>query len=417
VLPVVGPEAICGSTRMKGGTATKVVLEIGLGLGVTRFVGHAVAALGPRQAGSPWEEKDALHDKSAVSRAASAACVGRYAKAVSAVYQQAVAESLAQVIDAGGASLRAGGRVFYLGRGDAGIVGVVDASEQRPTYGAGVDDFRGFVVGGADAFYGKAKARGGRSRDALVERLEEKLGAEEWFMAKVLPSLSELDLVVVTSLDEHSGVPLPRGLVGALVAKRKVVGFKLASVLVPTPGAIDVREDGDANVLEAWSQEGWEPVASVRVDLVGGGMLADGIPGPAEVALKLSLNAVSTGAHVLKGKVHGCRMIDVKVSNIKLFHRSVSIVRETAAVGTGRAAFYLLAAVHGAFPEWQGPRTFDGFEDTVTQDVIGKAVGKAILMASVVPCAILLAKGLVATPDLGFAAIKREPVLRRHLEG
>jgi len=428
VLPVVGPEAICGSTRMKGGTATKVVLEVGLGLGATRLIGGPVPALGPSEAGSPW---DAAADAEDATEAAAAACLARYAQAVAAVYREA--DALARAVEAGGAALRAGGRVFYLGRGDAGIVGVVDASEQRPTYGAGVDDFRGFIVGGRAAFYGRAKPLEATTTTtttpgdgAFVASLEAKLGTEEWFMGQVLPGLSARDLIVVCSLDGEGQAPLPRALVDAMVTRRRASAFGLAAVLVPTLGAADAREEGDEDVLQAWGRLGWGLAAAVSVDLASGGMLADGIPGPAEVALKLALNALSTGAHVLKGKVYGCRMIDVKVSNIKLFHRSVSIVKETAGVGVGKAAVCLLAAVHGTFPEWgpnkakaagEGDGVYEGFEDTVTEDVIAAAVGKAILMASVVPCAILLATGLASSPDLGFAAIRREPVLRRHLEG
>lgn len=46
-----------------------------------------------------------------------------------------------------------------------------------------------------------------------------------------------------------------------------------------------------------------------------------------EVSLKWVVNSLSTGAHILKGKVCQNMMIDVKVSNSKLFHRAVGIVQ------------------------------------------------------------------------------------------
>ena len=54
--------------------------------------------------------------------------------------------------------------------------------------------------------------------------------------------------------------------------------------------------------------------------------LLPGVDSLAEVALKMALNVVSTGAHVLIGKVYGNRMIDVRVSNDKLLHRAAAIV-------------------------------------------------------------------------------------------
>lgn len=47
----------------------------------------------------------------------------------------------------------------------------------------------------------------------------------------------------------------------------------------------------------------------------------------AETLLKLTLNTISTGAHILKGKVYQNIMIDVRVSNIKLFYRAVDIIK------------------------------------------------------------------------------------------
>ena len=47
----------------------------------------------------------------------------------------------------------------------------------------------------------------------------------------------------------------------------------------------------------------------------------------AETVLKLAMNTISTGAHVMKGKVYQNIMIDVRVSNIKLFYRAVDIIK------------------------------------------------------------------------------------------
>ena len=46
-----------------------------------------------------------------------------------------------------------------------------------------------------------------------------------------------------------------------------------------------------------------------------------------ELALKWLLNAVTTGAHIMKGKVLGNKMVDLQVSNTKLYHRSIRIIQ------------------------------------------------------------------------------------------
>jgi N-acetylmuramic acid 6-phosphate (MurNAc-6-P) etherase len=62
-------------------------------------------------------------------------------------------------------------------------------------------------------------------------------------------------------------------------------------------------------------------------------MLSLFAPRAAELACKHAINGISTGAHVIIGKVFGAQMIDVRVSNEKLFHRAVHIVHEVAGVG------------------------------------------------------------------------------------
>jgi hypothetical protein len=59
----------------------------------------------------------------------------------------------------------------------------------------------------------------------------------------------------------------------------------------------------------------------------------------AEISVKIMLNALSTGAHVLKGTVYRNRMINVMLTNVKLYHRASRIVSETTGCDLGTGGF------------------------------------------------------------------------------
>ena len=130
--PVVGPEAITGSTRMKGGTATKLLLE-------------AAAVLAIGQVEAPREQ--------ALNSAFAARWLRRYLRrqciAMECAYSNPAAlahaswqagQALAHASWQAGQALRAGGRVLYVAEGTAGLLGVIDSSECPPTYGAAAKD-------------------------------------------------------------------------------------------------------------------------------------------------------------------------------------------------------------------------------------------------------------------------------------
>ena len=122
--PVVGPEPVTGSTRMKGGSATKLLLETVFGLAANRS--GSAARVKPA---------DDVCD-----------FVLGYERARVAAYARL--SDIARLIELGGQALRHGGHIYYVGAGATGILGIVDASECPPTFGAGFDDVRGFLAGG-----------------------------------------------------------------------------------------------------------------------------------------------------------------------------------------------------------------------------------------------------------------------------
>ncbi|MCX7011436.1 MAG: hypothetical protein NTW86_02510, partial [Candidatus Sumerlaeota bacterium] len=110
----LGPEPLTGSTRMKGGAATIAAL--------------CAAFL------------------SALGRASITRTLSRMRRAIEAT--ETIDSTLARLVEAGGRTLRHGGRIAYLGRGGAGLLGVIDASECTPTFGDDPRTVRGFCFPG-----------------------------------------------------------------------------------------------------------------------------------------------------------------------------------------------------------------------------------------------------------------------------
>jgi hypothetical protein len=116
---------------------------------------------------------------------------------------------------------------------------------------------------------------------------------------------------------------------------------------------------------------------------------------------KLALNAVSTGGFARAGKVWENRMIDLIVSNAKLFDRGLRIVRDLTGVSDDAALRALVAAL------WlEDPPAVARLRLPVELHV-----GQA--RPGVVPLAILLARGVCL--DAARAALAREPIVREAL--
>ncbi|CAI5526573.1 unnamed protein product, partial [Closterium sp. Naga37s-1] len=158
--PAVGPETITGSTRLKGGTATKILLETIFSRAIARVL--RLPALGS-YAGVPLllinpPPELTPDDKTAVRRAArvgwgrtEAAPAARYGDVMAAyegamrgVYQQL--PGIVALTRLFHHSISTGGRVMYIGDDSLGLVGLIDASEQVPTFGARPGSFQGFFV-------------------------------------------------------------------------------------------------------------------------------------------------------------------------------------------------------------------------------------------------------------------------------
>lgn len=197
---------------------------------------------------------------------------------------------LARAIELVAESLRKGGRLFYVGAGSSGRLGVLDASEIPPTFGASPELVQGIIAGGATALHRSVEgAEDGGSNGALaIDRR----------------GIKDIDVVVGITASGRTPFVL-----GAL-ARAKSLGAK--TILLSCNPARDQKV-----------------VVDLAIDLaVGPEILTGSTRLKAGTATKIALNTISTGAMVALGKVRGNLMIDLNTSSTKLRDRATRMVAE-----------------------------------------------------------------------------------------
>ena len=226
--------------------------------------------------------------------------------------QQAVAAASAAIstaVDGIASRLKAGGRLFYLGAGTSGRLGVLDAAECPPTFCSDPQLVQGVLAGGAPALLRSSEGledsfAGGR--DDLINR-----------------DFSGADAMV--GIAAGGTTPYVHG---ALSHALEIGAEAIAMACVPAdqapmPCRIDIRL------------------------LTGPELLTGSTRLKAGTATKMALNILSTGVMVRLGKVFGNRMVAVSVSNAKLEDRALRILRDLTGVPREEGAS-LLASSHGS---------------------------------------------------------------------
>jgi N-acetylmuramic acid 6-phosphate etherase len=210
-------------------------------------------------------------------------------KSVQKALRDAIAD-LARAIEIVSESLRNGGRLFYVGAGSSGRIGVLDASEIPPTFGAPTDLVQAVIAGGITALY--------RS----VEGAEDEKGGG----ALALDERSVKGIDVVIGITASGRTPF---VLGAL-ARSKSIGAKTILLTCNPSGSQKV-------------------IVNLAINLaVGPEILTGSTRLKAGTATKVALNIISTGAMVALGKVRGNLMIDLHASNSKLRDRAIRLVAQ-----------------------------------------------------------------------------------------
>jgi N-acetylmuramic acid 6-phosphate etherase len=219
-----------------------------------------------------------------------------------------VLSEVERTVEAVVARLRAGGRLFYVGTGTSGRLGVLDASECPPTFGVPPEMVQGIIAGGYDALYRATEAseddREAGARDAEAH------------------GVSGADALVGIAASGRTPYTI-----GAVEYARGLGAFTAALTCVPGSAITEAAE-----------------VAIVPV--VGPEVVAGSTRLKAGTAQKMVLNMISTATMVRLGYVTGNRMTNLRPSNVKLRARSERILVSEAGLGE-RAAREALDAAGG----------------------------------------------------------------------
>ena len=226
-------------------------------------------------------------------------------KAIAAV--EAEAESIAQAVEIIVSVFRRGGRLFYIGAGTSGRLGVLDASECPPTFSTAPEMVQGIIAGGDVALR------------CPVEGEEDK--PERGAAAIRERQLTPRDVLI--GIASSGRTPYVKG---ALKEARAIGATTICLCCVTPPDEL-------------------KPfVAHFITPKVGPEILTGSTRLKAGTATKLVLNMLTTIAMVKIGKTYDNLMVDVHASNTKLIDRSIRIVQEVTGVNAALAEATLAQA-------------------------------------------------------------------------
>lgn len=219
------------------------------------------------------------------------------------------AQEIARAVDGIVERMRRGGRLFYLGAGTAGRIGVLDASECPPTFGTDPSLIVGLIAGGPSAIHTAVEGAEDDDEAAASELAAHALAPE--------------DIVVGISASGRSPY-----VVGGLDHARRVGALTIA-VASNSPSAIGA-------------------VADLAIEVVvGPEFVAGSTRLKSGTAQKLVVNMLTTLSMIKLGKTYQGVMVDLQATNRKLRARSVRTVMALAEVDADTAE-QALASVAGS---------------------------------------------------------------------
>nr|XP_027789290.1 glucokinase regulatory protein isoform X2 [Marmota flaviventris] len=298
--PAVGPEGLSGSSRMKGGSATKILLETLL-LAAHKTVDRGIAA----------------------SQRCLLEILRTFERAHQVTYSQS--SKIATLMKQVSTSLEKKGRVHLVGWQTLGIIAIMDGVECIHTFD--FLDVRGFLMGDhSDMFNQKAE---------LTNQGPQFTFSQEDFLTSILPSITEIDTVLfIFTLDDN--LMEVRTLVEQVKEKTtniQALAHSTVGQSLPTP----LKKLFPSIISIMWPLLFFEYEGNFIQKF------------QRELSTKWILNTVSTGAHVLLGKILQNYMLDLRIGNSKLFWRALAMLQRFSGQSKARCIESLLQAIH--FPQ------------------------------------------------------------------
>jgi N-acetylmuramic acid 6-phosphate etherase len=211
--------------------------------------------------------------------------------------------AIARAVDAITAAFERGGRLFYVGAGTSGRLGVLDASECPPTFSVPAEMVQGIIAGG----------------EAALARATETTEDDPAIGVRDLTARGFTSRDVLVGIAASGRTPY---VLGAIAEARRLGAVTVGISCTP-----------DSELARA--------VEIAITPLVGPEVVAGSTRMKAGTAQKLVLNMLTTGAFIRLGYVYGNLMVNVQPKNTKLVDRALRIVSKAAGISCERAACLL----------------------------------------------------------------------------
>ena len=213
------------------------------------------------------------------------------------------------LVDAAAEKLTNGGRLFYIGAGTSGRLGLVDASECPPSFGVSEDLVIGIIAGGQKAMF------------HAVEKAED--NAEQAWIDLQVHKISPLDLVI--GIAASGTTPYVTG----GLQKCKEAGIRTGSISCNKNSPVSAIADFPIEVV------------------VGPEFLTGSTRMKSGTAQKMVLNMISTSIMIKLGRIKDNMMVNMQLTNQKLFDRGVKMIMEATQIEDSSIAAQLLST-HGS---------------------------------------------------------------------
>ncbi len=208
--------------------------------------------------------------------------------------------NIARAVDAVVARMEKGGRMFYIGAGTSGRLGVLDASECPPTFNVPPELVQGIIAGGERAFSRATEATEDDPAQGARDIMERGFGAAD----------------ALVGIAASGRTPY---VLGAVAKARELGGLTIGISCTPK------------SELSRAVEIAIEPLSGPEI-IAGSTRLKAG------TATKLVLNMLSTGAMIRLGHVYGNLMVNVQPTNVKLRDRARRVVAAAAGLAAEDAA-------------------------------------------------------------------------------
>ena len=249
------------------------------------------------------EASSLYHDIEKSSTAAIVSNINTEDKKVAFEVEKQISQ-ICLLIDAAANKLQNGGRLFYIGAGTSGRLGMVDASECPPTFGVSEDVVVGIIAGGQKAMF------------HAVENAED--DTDQAWIDLQAHKISDLDVVV--------------GIAASGTTPYVIGGLKKCQAQGIITGSISCNANSPISTH-----------ANFPIEVVVGPEFVTGSTRmKSGTAQKMVLNMISTSVMIKLGRIKGNKMVNMQLTNQKLFDRGVKMIMDELKINDTAKAEQLL---------------------------------------------------------------------------